>query len=465
MKTQYTVDNLSALSVNGRDGLRKLGQTLAGMGVLTQEHTGDTAKSVSVWCRDARKGDVVAAIILAVESVDRPDLLPPVPTLPVPDEQTKKQAARDAFEETLKDNPLLPQTKDEPMTDEPTKTVSDDGPEPTPEPMPEPTPEPMPDATGREKAIADLIGILAEPPVNRAEIADIVTATIREKLAEIAPVRIQVDTPTFSFRTTRQHYLFELILTVLSCDVPVWLVGPAGSGKSHVGMACARALFGDDDHFYPKSCGPEMAEYSLLGYNAAGGEYIPGIIREPFENGGLTMLDEIERSNPAVLTVLNSALANGHCSFPDKVARRSEKWRVIAAGNTWGLGADAQYTSATRIDAATIDRFAFIEMPYDEGLEASIIGTNTVKSPKGPKIERDNNGKAVPTCDLAYWADRVRRIRAAVTKTGVQLIVSPRATINGAKLTQAGIPVATVEKMLIWRGVDAPTKAKIESAM
>src|SRR5688572_1560316 len=33
--------------------------------------------------------------------------------------------------------------------------------------------------------------------------------------------------------------------------------------------------------------------------------------------GGVLCLDEIDNSNPSVLTVLNSALANGYCSFPN----------------------------------------------------------------------------------------------------------------------------------------------------
>jgi cobaltochelatase CobS len=41
---------------------------------------------------------------------------------------------------------------------------------------------------------------------------------------------------------------------------------------------------------------------------------------------------------------------------------------IVATANTFGTGADRVYVGSLQIDGATLDRFAFLEWPYDEGL-------------------------------------------------------------------------------------------------
>src|SRR5699024_2303605 len=89
------------------------------------------------------------------------------------------------------------------------------------------------------------------------------------------------------------------------------------------------------------------------------------------------LLDEIDAGNPNVLAALNSALANNYCAFPDGMVKRHDNFRVIAAANTFGSGANIVYAGRNPIDGATKDRFVFIDFDIDENMERQIAGNDT----------------------------------------------------------------------------------------
>lgn len=167
------------------------------------------------------------------------------------------------------------------------------------------------------------------------------------------------------------HAHLETLLRVISADLPCLMVGPLGSGKSHAGCQVADALH---LQFYCRSVCDLTSEVALLGYMDAQGNYVRTLFREAYEHGGVFLLDEIDAGNPAMLLVLNSSLANHHCAFPDAMIERHADFRLIAAANTYLTGADRQYVGRNQIDAATVNRFFFLDWPYDESLEAAIIG-------------------------------------------------------------------------------------------
>jgi hypothetical protein len=61
------------------------------------------------------------------------------------------------------------------------------------------------------------------------------------------------------------------------------------------------------------------------------------------------------------------------------------------------------------------------------------------------------------------WFDRVRKVRGAVMDLKVRHVVSPRATVNGIKLLAAGWDWHNVEEAVIWKGLDADTKNKVQA--
>jgi MoxR-like ATPase len=222
-----------------------------------------------------------------------------------------------------------------------------------------------------------------------------------------------------------QHKDFPKILKTLSTGVNLCLVGPAGSGKTTIVYNAAKAL---NLSFASQSVSAQSTVFDFFGYKSADGSYIGTLFREKYEKGGVFLLDEFDAGNPNVLAALNQATANGHCPFPDSMIKKHDDFIMIMAGNTFGGGGTIEYVGRNKIDAATLDRFAFVFIDYDEKLEND-LSTN------------------------AWWCSRVQQFRALATAKKVRTIISPRATFFGEKLLNAGIEQSEVEEMLIYKGL------------
>jgi cobaltochelatase CobS len=230
-----------------------------------------------------------------------------------------------------------------------------------------------------------------------------------------------------------RHHLFPDILVTVNANVPTALIGPAGSGKSTVGEQVAEAL---DFKFYLQNA--VTGTHELAGYMDANGKYNTTTFRQAFEHGGLLFIDEVDTSDPGALKWANSALANGRAMFPDKPdpVNRHPKFRVMIAANTFGTGADRLYVGANQLDASTLDRFVFFDFGYDEKLETALAGN-------------------------IDWVKRVQELRAAAQVEKARIVISPRASINGAKLLAAGWKQELVEERTIWKGIDGELKKRI----
>lgn len=319
---------------------------------------------------------------------------------------------------------------------------------PTPEPT-EDIPTPSEATHSAANAIFDALATLAKTTITIDTVKELVTAEVKRLIPRQINVTTEYSTKAI---TGRQHKDFELCLKIVGAGVPLMLVGPAGSGKTHLCAAIGEAL---GLEFTPYSCDESTQRFDMTGYNDAQGRYVPGVLHDPFVHGRLLLLDEIDRSGPA-LTTLNAALANGYMTFPNGTANRHDQFRCVAAANTIGTGTDWLYTSANRIDAATRDRFAMHLFDYDEGLEKSFAGIDTPQ----PKPY-----KAKTTATPAEWYDRVSGIRAAAEKTKAPVIVSPRVTLYGLRLLDAGIDLNDCLNLLVWNKTDKQTADRIKGAL
>lgn len=205
-----------------------------------------------------------------------------------------------------------------------------------------------------------------------------------------------------------QHEKFETVLKFVANNEPVFLTGPAGSGKNVLCKQVAEAL---GLKFYFTNAVTQ--EYKLTGFTDAMGNYQETQFYKAFTQGGLFMLDEIDASIPEVLVILNAAIANRYFDFPAPIGyvEAHPNFRVIAAGNTVGQGADYEYVGRNQLDAASIDRFALVKVDYSEAIENSVAGD-------------------------AELAGFCREFRNAAKKAGQKVIVSYRAIGRLAKMLQ-----------------------------
>jgi len=211
-----------------------------------------------------------------------------------------------------------------------------------------------------------------------------------------------------------RHCLFKHLLLLASTRNPdgtlgnYYLYGPAGSGKTTAAKQVADTL---GMSFYFTSAVHD--EFKLTGFVNAGGSLVRSTFRDAYENGGVFLFDEIDRSNPSAVAVFNAALANGHMDFPDGKVERHKDCLILAAGNTVGLGGDAEYSTAQKLDGASTDRFEYLHFPVDETMERAAT-------------PREHDG----------WLEIVRSVRrkAAEVKLRGRPIATPRSTFRGVTL-------------------------------
>lgn len=161
------------------------------------------------------------------------------------------------------------------------------------------------------------------------------------------------------------HEAFDSVCHFVQNDVPIMLYGPAGSGKGFLCEQVATAL--GLKYYFMNSV---TEEFKINGFIDVNGVYHPSKFYEAFTNGGLFFLDEIDASAPEVLVCLNAAIANRYFTFPNgDFVTAHENFRVVAAGNTLGTGADAAYTGRMQLDAASLNRFVVVPIDYDENID------------------------------------------------------------------------------------------------
>lgn len=211
-----------------------------------------------------------------------------------------------------------------------------------------------------------------------------------ELIKQYAPIKhIEVTSPTGTHTVSGlQHECFDDILFLLAQRKHIYIYGPAGSGKTQAAENAAAAL---GKQFTCVSVCAQSTKSDLLGFIDANGNYIPTLFRKAYEAGGVFLLDEVDNGNANILNVLNAALANGYCAFPDGMVKRHVDFSCIAAANTFGSGATRLYVGRNQLDIAFLNRFIPMEIGYDEKLEVSLFGDIAKKI---QKIRKDYEGTA-----------------------------------------------------------------------
>lgn len=203
------------------------------------------------------------------------------------------------------------------------------------------------------------------------------------------------------------HRQFPEVMDELSMGHHVYLVGPAGTGKSSIIRQAAKLLGAG----FASCCALQSAS-ELLGFRDGHGNYAPTPFRNVYENGGIMLYDEADSSDARALNKFNQALDRSETyAFPDGMVRKHRAFVVGMTANTWGLGATAEYVGRTRIDGATMNRLVQIFIDYDENLELAMLPNNaTVQS----------------------YVKKVQALRKAADKLKIKHLISPRQSEFGA---------------------------------
>lgn len=231
-----------------------------------------------------------------------------------------------------------------------------------------------------------------------------------------------------------QHEATPEVIQIASLGHPIMMVGPAGAGKTSIGEAVSKAL---GLPFYITST--VFDTHELLGFTDGTGNYHSTPFRMAFEHGGVWIADEIDAWDAAALLSINSALANGFVTFPDNQipVKRHANFRMLATANTFGKGADRVYIGRNELDAASLDRYAVIEIDYDSNLESHLCGGNI------------------------DWYLFVTDTRRKVREKNVRHVVSMRAITMGAAALALGMKRARVEEIYVFKGMSATDRKKL----
>lgn len=218
----------------------------------------------------------------------------------------------------------------------------------------------------------------------------------------------------------------------------IMLSGPIGTGKTTLCGQIADKLSLD---FYPYSLCSHTTKSDLVGFIDAGGIYRSSALRQAFEHGGLVLLDEMDASNPNVLSIINNMLSNQQYYFPDGLVKKHELFKCICAMNSNGRGGEIIYTKSQRLDASTLDRFVFIKIDIDENLEKALTNNKD-------------------------WYDRVLKFRKVIKEIcNDDVVIGQRAMLDGADLLDAGFSQSEVEDMVIYKGIDEDIVDSIKAKM
>lgn len=247
---------------------------------------------------------------------------------------------------------------------------------------------------------------------------EIVRTLIRKEMEALGGItRIEVRNRSGKLAALEGHHhpMFSVLCRAAACFgrdgyVPgIFLKGETSSGKTTGARNLAKVL-----SLPFRFNGAISMSHEMLGFIDAHGNYHTTPFRQAYEHGGVYCFDEVDRSDANALLAVNPHLANGLATFPDQQVSRHPDCIIICTGNTWGSGADAQYSGATKLDAAFLSRFPVkIQWDIDEAFERKIVGDE-------------------------LWVARVQAARKRAQAAGLKVMIDTRCALSGAAMIEAG---------------------------
>ena len=214
----------------------------------------------------------------------------------------------------------------------------------------------------------------------------------------------------------------------------VMLKGEMGGGKSTACKQVADALGLSFAYL-----GQTIMPHDVLGYvSQVDGQDYSTPFTNTFKDGGVIVLEEMDGWSPNATLCTNAALANGYLVLPNGVmVERHPDCVIIACTNTWGTGPTATYVGRNKLDDAFLDRFGVkIDWRYDSDLERLAAGNDDV-------------------------VEVVQTARLNAKRAGIKVAISPRASIDIAKLVAAGFSMRDAINMNFCAGLDVDQRKMV----
>ena len=277
-----------------------------------------------------------------------------------------------------------------------------------------------------DQAVTQLLGALShliKPSMDEDQIRKVVADEIKNSDRPSRTIvvkdakKVEIDEHT--------HPEFQDVLLYSGLKQSTMLVGPAGTGKTHLAHQVSTAL---DLPFASISCTVGMSESSLTGRLIPTGdngkfEYVESDFVRLYENGGVFLFDEIDAADANVMMIVNQALANGGFFISHRTGntyvKRHPDFVCIAAANTFGHGADMIYAGRERLDAATLDRFEQVAIDYDDTLEEKLADPEVLEF--------------------------ARHTRKRIASNRIRRVMSTRRIIAMTQQKEAGMPFAKIK--------------------
>ena len=231
-------------------------------------------------------------------------------------------------------------------------------------------------------------------------------------------LRIQINDKPIKEISGRLPKFFPELLKLAQCNVPAFLVGPAGCGKTTAAEKLAEVL---DVPFTRVSLSAGVDEGILQGWLLPVGDsgkfsYVPAPMVTAYETGGVVLLDEIDSADANMLIILSAVLDRSAWHIPLRYEApalvKHPRVYFMAAANTFGHGASMQFVGSNQLDERTLSRLrqGQIHCDYDNDLEAEEFDAGIVeyghllraRCRAVPQFKRD-----ISTRDIAQNHDKV----------------------------------------------------------
>lgn len=248
------------------------------------------------------------------------------------------------------------------------------------------------------------------------------------------------------------HFLMERLIRLVSAGIPVYLWGPAGSGKTTAAMQAAHALsFASEID----TLDPSTFRSMVQGYCTPNGDPVHTSFTRCWSEGKVYIADECDNAPGHVQTLFNSALANGHAPLAwGNVERAKEGFGFVGTGNTPGRPT-REFPDRKPMSAAFADRLYFMHWPLDPAIECRAGGLTIPEAPERKEV----------TIQAHEWVSFVQRMREWASTNMPTLMITPRASLVGLKALALGETPIEVAHALIFRGADSEMVNKALNAV